>query len=235
MNKKLDTKLCKKYPALYKYRKTNSTVSSMLQGFLCADGKFALIDILSGLITKHDKNTFVVQVREVQGGLLFECNKIDEYIFGVQVAGATLAFYVCDECGAQGVPDPHFKDVTIRCLEHITHKNDFIFEDISDVVHLDLMPARARMISILQKLINWHVEKTNKDSHSVFVNITENNEVFIQFTNNDDVVRGMIDVFSCYSNIIDESTGTVIDCRLKNNKFANLSQCLPVKRTAKKG
>jgi len=235
MNKKLDAKLCKKYPTLYKYRKINSTVSSMHQGFLCADGKFALIDILSGLITKHDQNIFVVQVKGVDGGLLFECNKIDEYTFGVQVAGATLSFYLCDACGAPGIRDPRFDDVVIRCIEHITNRDDFKIEDISDVEHLELMPAWSRMISTLQKLIHWHVENTNGTSHSLFVNITENNEVFIQFSNHDDVIRGMADVFSCYSNIIDGSTGKVIDSRLKNNKFSNLSECLSVKRTAKKG
>jgi len=128
MNEKLDKKLCKKYPKIFRDRTADKRDTAMCWGFCCGDGWYDLIDTLChSLQWDTDKNRYpqviADQVKEKFGELRFyfhtESNGVaddekkigsssfpneDSYISGIIEGKVSFACrmsnLICEECGS---------------------------------------------------------------------------------------------------------------------------------------
>ena len=212
MNEELDAWLCSKYPEFFRFRNEAAEDSWMKEGFACGDGWFTLIDVMSELLVKHDPAIFAVQIKEKLGGLCFDHSATDDYSSGVQMAAEILSKYVCDVCGAPGILDRSGNWWATRCASHAIGADGNQGQDIeiSDAKHLKLGEAWTRLMVILKKLADWHVENNNATPSLFFINVSHAGRMNIQFARDDEVMRGMADVIAVYCNRVEEQSGLVI-------------------------
>ena len=100
MQAELDEQLCRKYPDFFADRHGSIWDTSMGWGFCCDKGWYALIDVVSALLTQHNAEIKAVQIKEKLGTLRFYHTHVDEYSRGVCVAAEILSSRICEVCGA---------------------------------------------------------------------------------------------------------------------------------------
>ena len=105
MNTKLEKKLYKKYPKIFRQRKLPMSQTCICWGLECGDGWYFLIDHLCGLLQWDiDRNEHeqieAVQVKEKFGTLRFYTNGADEKQDGMISFAEDLSGYICEECGS---------------------------------------------------------------------------------------------------------------------------------------
>lgn len=130
MKKELQEKLFKSYPAIFRQKDLDRTVTAMCYGIACGDGWYDLIDQLCGEIQNQVDNvnrnrrnklklsarTLVpvnfeeitceaTQVKEKFGGLRFYVEGGDEYISGAIAMAESLSYQICTECGCKSDVD----------------------------------------------------------------------------------------------------------------------------------
>jgi hypothetical protein len=208
MNEKLDEQLCQDYPGLYRGRHNLTERSLMGRGFECGDGWYTLIDVISELLTKHNPETYAVQVKEKFGGLRFYHDGCDDYTLGVQMTAETLSNYICEICGAPGLLNDNDGWWSTRCEEHTRGHLDTDNHnvDISGVADLGLGAAWSRLAAILKSSADWHTEHNGRPAVTFFIS-KENGRLMIKSSNNDEFTKGMIDIITGYANRIDENNG----------------------------
>jgi len=105
MNIKLEKKLYKKYPKIFKQRKLSCRETAMCWGISTGDGWYWLIDNLCNTIQKYiDTNgqdqVEAVQVKEKYGGLRFYIQGVNNLIEGMIWLAESLSYKICEECGS---------------------------------------------------------------------------------------------------------------------------------------
>jgi len=105
MNSKLQSKLFKKYPKIFRQRSLPITETCMSWGFECDDGWYWLLDMLCGLLQwdiDHNKHGQIeaVQVKEKYGTLRFYTDSSDDKQEGLISFAEYLSGYVCEHCGS---------------------------------------------------------------------------------------------------------------------------------------
>ena len=106
MDKKLEDKLYKKYPKLFKERKLPLSKSAMARGIECSDGWYFLIDELCNYIQmqitdKKCEEVTIKQIKEKFGRLVFHTdNNINDKILGAISLATFLSYRVCENCGS---------------------------------------------------------------------------------------------------------------------------------------
>ncbi len=115
MNKKLDKKLCKKYPRIFAQRGKPMNETAMCWGFQCGDGWYGIIDSLCAVIdnfmhneklcAKYEKRKLGPQieastVKEKFGGLRFYCNHMPSEISGAAQMAELMSYRTCEICGS---------------------------------------------------------------------------------------------------------------------------------------
>ena len=107
MNKKLEAKLVKEFPKLYRDYGGPMKKTSLHFGFQCDDGWFNLIHALSGRIRVVSPNARALQVKEKFGRLAFYVKGLGgakmrdmarELIHRTEEASA----FTCEQCGKPG-------------------------------------------------------------------------------------------------------------------------------------
>ena len=105
MDKKLQDKLYKKYPKIFRDRNRSIRESCMGWGIDTGNGWYKILDILCGLLqwdTDENKYPQVVasQVKEKYGGLRFYTNgETDEQSGSIRLA-ESMSYHICEECGS---------------------------------------------------------------------------------------------------------------------------------------
>lgn len=211
MNKEFDEQLCQKYPGLYRDRHGDMKSTLMCWGFECGDGWFALIDVISELLTKHNPTICAVQVKEKLGGLRFYHNGGDDYTMGVQITAETLSKYICEICGAPALLNSDDGWWSTRCDEHASENLavDNRDVDVSCVADLRLGAAWSRLCAILKNSAHWHTEHNGRPASTFFIN-KSNGRLLIKAFSDDQLTAGMVDIIAGYANRIDENSGMVI-------------------------
>jgi len=100
MNKKLQSKLYKKYPDLFKQHALSPDKTCMCWGIDCDDGWYDLLDILCGYIVSNDKNIEAVQIKQKFGGLRFYVNYSNDDIDRAISIAESLSYKICEKCGS---------------------------------------------------------------------------------------------------------------------------------------
>jgi hypothetical protein len=210
MNDELDAALCRKYPDLFRYRYVISEDSLMNEGFLCGDGWFTLLDVISDLLTKHNPDVFAIDIREKLGNLIFYNSDTSDYSAGVEMAADRVSKYVCWICGSPGVLniDGNGCRATL-CEVHepedlLTDNSDI---DVSGVAHLKLGKAWSRMAAILQEFADWLTEQNGMPAATFFISISKDGRLHIEFAGGNERTEGMVDLIVGYANRIDQDSG----------------------------
>ncbi|MDP1666126.1 MAG: hypothetical protein Q8L79_13525 [Methylobacter sp.] len=213
MNKELDKQLCQSYPRLYRGRYGDIKSTLMCWGFGCGDGWYTLLDVISGLLTKHNPEICVVQVKEKFGGLRFYHSGCDAYSLGVEMTAGTLSHYICEICGAPGLLNDNDGWWSTRCDAHasenltVDNRDDV---DIDSVADLHLGAAWSRLAAILKNSAAWHTEHNGRPAVTFCISKT-NGRLVINSSNDDEFTNGMVDIIAGYANRIDEYSGMVIN------------------------
>ena len=105
MDKKLQDKLYKKYPKIFRDRNRSMKETCMCWGIEAGNGWYQILDILCGLLqwdTDNNKYPQVVasQVKEKYGGLRFYTNGENEHQSGLIKFACHLSEYTCEKCGS---------------------------------------------------------------------------------------------------------------------------------------
>lgn len=211
MRKELDDQLCRKYPGLYRDRYADKQ-SAMHWGFECGDGWFTLIDVISGLLIKHDPDIFAMQVKEKSGSLRFyHSGGKDGYALGIEMTAEILSKMICEVCGAPALLNNDSSFWATRCAEHTSEYllSDDLQIDTSSVANLDLGKAWSQIVVMLQESADFH-SKQNGMPEATFQISKENGKLVIKFTGGDEMTSGMVDIVAGYANRIDEHAGLVV-------------------------
>lgn len=109
MNDKLDKKLCKKYPKIFKDRRASMENTAMCWGFEHGDGWYNILDRLCCCIQSYidaniNHSTDIIQlvatqVKEKYGTLRFYYNGGSDEIAGMVQFAENLSRYICESCG----------------------------------------------------------------------------------------------------------------------------------------
>jgi len=112
MKERLEKKLSKKFPILYKYfEERTEPLTPMIFGFECEDGWYDIIFKLSEEIEKFnnqvkDEKEYecvqAFQVKEKFGGLRFYVNGAPEHIYKAIEKTEKTSYETCEECGKPG-------------------------------------------------------------------------------------------------------------------------------------
>lgn len=137
MNPKLESKLFKKYPKIFRQKDLPMNQTCMCWGISCGDGWYNIIDTLCALIqfdidnNKH-KQLEAVQVKEKFGTLRFYTNYHgDQRQEGMISFAEYLSGITCESCGSmEDVSQTKGWIVTLckRCL--FKHENERYFRNI---------------------------------------------------------------------------------------------------------
>lgn len=211
MKAELDEKLCHAYPSLYRDRHGDLQKTLMHWGFGCGSGWYALIDTISTLLSRHNRNCTAVQVKEKLGSLRFYYKSGDDYIRGIVQMAEHLSAATCEECGAPGAFYITSGWLSTRCPIHATLENIAGQSHETKVKRMTgIGMGWARLVTHLQDLSAWHTE--NNGLPKTIFNITKTHDrLFIQFAGGSDFTMGMVDFISHYADQVDEDTGCVIE------------------------
>ena len=105
MKPKLQEKLYRKYPKLFRQKDLPKTQTCMCWGISTDDGWYWLIDMLCKAIQSYINNNIfsqveVAQVKEKFGGLRFYIDKGNDEIYGMIRLAETMSYYICEKCGS---------------------------------------------------------------------------------------------------------------------------------------
>lgn len=100
MNIKLQNKLFKKYPKLFRQRKLSMQETCMCWGIDCGDGWYWLIDNLCNYISKVDEAVEATQVKEKYGTLRFYIDGGSDKIEAAISFAEFLSGKICETCGS---------------------------------------------------------------------------------------------------------------------------------------
>lgn len=107
MNKKLQNKLYRKYPKIFRQKDLPMKETAMCWGFQCGNGWYWLIDNLCDSIQSYiDLNPHLKlkqveanTVKEKYGGLRFYIDSGDAFIRGKISFAQQLSYQICEVCG----------------------------------------------------------------------------------------------------------------------------------------
>ena len=105
MDKKLEEKLFKKYPKLFRQKDLSMQETCMCWGITTGKGWYWLIDNLCNCIQNYidDNNkpqAEAIQVKEKFGGLRFYLDGADDYIHGMVCLAEDMSYKTCEMCGS---------------------------------------------------------------------------------------------------------------------------------------
>ena len=106
MNKKLEKKLYKSYPKLFKERKLSLSESAMARGIECSDSWYALIDELCNyinfqIISKKCKQITITQIKSKFGRLRIHTSpNISKEVYGAIGLAMFLSYRICENCSS---------------------------------------------------------------------------------------------------------------------------------------
>jgi len=108
MTPKLEQKLFKKYPKIFRQKDLSMQETCMCWGIDCGDGWYWLLDQLCHTIQNYLKhNTHLklpqleaTQVKEKYGGLRFYTNYSDRLIDGMIWLAESMSYHICESCGS---------------------------------------------------------------------------------------------------------------------------------------
>jgi hypothetical protein len=127
MNKDLQETLYQKYPAIFRQKDLDKTVSAMCWGISVGDGWYSLIDELCDNIQNRLRNVNrdkpesehmiceAVQVKEKFGGLCFYTHGGDDYIDGLISMAESMSYNICAECGNKSAPQKKRGWIYTKC------------------------------------------------------------------------------------------------------------------------
>lgn len=207
----LDEKLCRAYPSLYRDRHGDLQKTLMCWGFDCGDGWYGLIDTISVLLSRHNRNCTAVQVKEKMGGLRFYYNTEDNYTFGAVQMAEHISESTCEVCGAPGALYTTNNWLSTRCPIHATLENIAGESHETKVIRVSgIGMGWARLVTHLKDLAAFHTENNNMPKTTF--NVTKDNDrLLIQYVGGSDFTEGMVDFISHYADQIDEETGCVVE------------------------
>ena len=115
MNQELDNRLCVNYPKIFADRHKAVNHSNMGFGIECGDGWYRLIDLLCGMIQRHqlclerngksEHQVVASQVKEKFGGLRFYVSGGDDVAYAYIDFAEKMSFMICENCGSHlGAP-----------------------------------------------------------------------------------------------------------------------------------
>ncbi len=126
MSPELDSKLCEKYPKIFRDRHADMHTTAMCWGFDCDDGWFNILDVLCARIQSHIDQTnerrvnllknnpwnhkipnevqqvVAVQIKEKFGGLRFYTNGEDDVVSALISMAESMSYRTCETCGSPG-------------------------------------------------------------------------------------------------------------------------------------
>lgn len=107
MRKKLQDKLYKKYPKIFRQKDLPASQTCMCWGISCGCGWYWLIDMLceniQGYIDRNNKpQVEAVQVKQKFGGLRFYVHSSDDNIEGMIGLAESMSYHICEICGSTG-------------------------------------------------------------------------------------------------------------------------------------
>ena len=128
MDKKLQDKLYKKYPKIFKDRNRSIRESCMGWGIDTGNGWYKILDILCSLLqwdTDENKYPQVVasQVKEKYGGLRFYTNGENDTQHGMIKFACALSELTCEECGSMTDVTQTSGWIVTLCPEHMKAYN----------------------------------------------------------------------------------------------------------------
>lgn len=133
MKLKLDDKLCRKYPKIFRDRYADPKETAMCWGFEFGDGWFSLIDSLCYELQKQAKQEKLdikaVQAKEKFGGLRFYISGGTENIFNIITFAENLSYKICEECGSMDTTVKQNDKGWIRTLCAKCRKEDRCYRD----------------------------------------------------------------------------------------------------------
>lgn len=180
----------------------------MCWGFSCGDGWYALIDVISDLLTTHDVEICAVQVKEKFGTLRFYHRGVDQYSIAVENAAEALSIMICEVCGAPAKRQQNDGWISTLCEEH---SHDYCFDDenpldLSRVDCLGLGEFWSRMALMLIELCEWNTQENNMPEAILDIQKLDGKLVVV-IDSGDEFTKGMVDLFVAYANKVDEHSG----------------------------
>jgi len=125
MDKKLQDKLFKKYPEIFKQKDYSIKESCMPWGIETGNGWYWLIDQLcesiQSYIDHNDKGNQLeaTQVKEKYGSLRFYTNGESDIIHGMIWLAERMSEYICEECGSTEDVQQTEGWIVSLCPEHM--------------------------------------------------------------------------------------------------------------------
>lgn len=207
MTEDLEEKLYRDYPSLYR----NHQQTLMVEGFACGDGWFVLIDTMSFLLSKHDQKIKAEQVKEKLGKLDFYIQNGNNYSTGITMLAYMISQVTCEICGAPGARYEHQGWLTTRCPCHRPgHEIREIDVDWSTIEDLELGFAWSLLVKILLDSVRWHTEHNAIPAATISVKKIDG-QLLVEFTDGNEMTRGMIDFINHYAWRIDEHSGQQLE------------------------
>jgi len=208
MKRELDEQLCSKYPDLYRDRYGDKMTTLMCWGFCCGDGWYALLDVISELLAKHNQAITADQVKEKFGSLRFYHHPVDDYSLAVENAAELLSTRICEVCGAPAIRHSEEGWISTLCEKH--SENYLIDEDkpadLAKVQHFGLGKFWSEMALMLVEMCEWNIEKNDMPEATLDFKIIDK-KLVISISGGDESTQGAVDVFSLYANRVNEHTG----------------------------
>ena len=99
MKKKLQDKLFKKHPNIFRQKDLPPQQSCMCFGIECGDGWYGIIDFLCKRL-RENGGCEAVQVKEKYGGLRFYVNGANNRQYDIISEIECLSYYICEHCGS---------------------------------------------------------------------------------------------------------------------------------------
>ena len=99
----LENLLFHRYPVLYRDRDEPRSRTLMSFGFTHGDGWFAIVDVLSQLVTQRSRRALAFQVKEKLGGLRFYLRSADDFIGGAAQLAERYSYKVSELSGRPGL------------------------------------------------------------------------------------------------------------------------------------
>ncbi len=115
MNIKLQNKIFRKYPKLFRQKQLPAQKTCMCWGIECGDGWYWLIDSLCKYISSVDDTVEALQVKEKYGTLRFYVNGGSDEIDGAISFAELLSGKICEVCGSTDAKTRGKSWLSTRC------------------------------------------------------------------------------------------------------------------------
>ncbi|KKL04600.1 hypothetical protein LCGC14_2614420 [marine sediment metagenome] len=120
MNSKLQMKLFKKYPKIFRQRKLSMKETCMCWGISCGNGWYTLIDSLCAAINNFEPSSQIeaTGVKEKFGGLRFHIDRKSEWVSGAIQMAEIMSYRICETCGSTDDVKQTKGYIMSLCKEH---------------------------------------------------------------------------------------------------------------------